>query len=350
MDNKERVIYLDIIRVVACFFVITVHVSAHYLDVYPTTSIDFQTSAIYNTLSISAPAIFFMISGALFLNPRSKDIPVKKLWCKYIFRMVVSYVFWSYLFTFIIWFPYYTWSLETVKLYIKEFFVGVPMYHMWFIPAIIAIYMILPLLKAAFIDKGRCRYFLILFLIFQIVIPTMLKFDVPYHDIFQNLYSRIPFVMCIGYLGYFVLGYYLSAEDFSKKYRYIIYAISIFGSVTAFVVNGWISVSNNTKKLVLSDLFALNSALIASAVYVAFRYIPWKIGRSVTFMTRLSKLTFGIYLIHPLCYNQLLERCPFFDQLPAAFGIPLISAIVFSFCAVIIWFLSKIPFVNKYLI
>ena len=156
--------------------------------------------------------------------------------------------------------------------------------------------------------------------------------------------------MCIGYLGYFVLGYYLSAEDFSKRFRYIIYAISIWGSVTAFVVNGCISVSQNTKKLVLSDLFDLNSALFASAVYVAFRYIPWKMDMYVTFVVRISRLTFGIYLIHPLCLSQLLKWCPFFDQLPAAFGIPLIAAIVFSFCAVIIWCLSRIPFVNKYLI
>lgn len=350
MNNRERVIYLDVIRVVACFLVIIVHVSANHLDVYPTTSINFQASAVYNTLSISAPAIFFMISGALFLNPKSKDIPVKKLWCKYIFRMVVSYVFWSYLFTFIIWFPYCTWSFKTIKLYLKEFFVRDPMYHMWFIPAIIAIYMILPLLKPTFADIRRCRYFLILFFIIQIVIPTLLRIEVPYHDTLKNLYSRIPFVMCIGYLGYFVLGYYLSAEDFSKRFRYIIYAISILGSVTAFVMNGCISVSRNTTKLVLSDIYALNCALFAVAVYMAFRYIPWKTGRFTTFVTKLSRLTFGIYLIHPLCLNQLGEWCPFLDQLPAAFGIPLIAAIVFSICAVIVWFLSKIPFVNNFLI
>lgn len=350
MDNKEHIIYLDVIRVVACFFVIIVHVSANHLGIHPVTSINFQLSAVYNTLSITSPAIFFMISGALFLNPKSKDIPVRKLWCKYIFRMAVSYVFWSYLFTLIIWFPHYTWSLETLKLYIKEFFVGVPMYHMWFIPAIIAIYMILPLLKPAFADQGRCRYFLMLFLVFQIIIPTILKFDIPYHDILNNLYSRIPFVMCIGYLGYFVLGYYLSAKDFSKRIRYIIYAVGILGIVTAFVLNGYISVSRNTNKLVLSDLFALNSALFAAAVYVAFRYIPWKRGRLTTFVAKLSGLTFGIYLIHPLCLSLLLEHCPFFVQLPTALGIPLIAAIVFTFCAVIVGCLSKIPFVNKYLI
>ena len=238
MNNKEHIIYLDVIRVVACFLVIVGHVSANYMDICPITSVDFQASAVYNTVSISAPAIFFMLSGALFLNPKSKDIPAKKLWSRYILRMIISYVFWSFLFTFIIWLPYYKWTLETVKLYVKEVLLGVPMYHMWFIPAIIAIYMILPLLKPAFADKSRCRYFLMLFLVIQIVVPTILKFDVPNRNILQNLYSRIPYVMCTGYLGYFVLGYYLSIEDFSKKSRHVIYALGSLGTAAACVING----------------------------------------------------------------------------------------------------------------
>ena len=102
--------------------------------------------------------------------------------------------------------------------------------------------------------------------------------------------------------------------------------------------------------MLLSDLFALNSALLAAAVYVAFRYVPWKEGRFTAFVTKLSRLTFGIYLIHPLCLSKLLEKSPFLLQMPAVLGILLTALIIFCLCAVIIWILSKIPIVNKYLI
>lgn len=350
MSDKGRIIYLDILRVLACFFVIIVHVSAYLLSIYPVQSFNFQVNNFYNTISIAAPTVFLMLSGAIFLNPRLKDISLKKLWGKYILRMVVSYVFWSYLFTFIIWFPYYTWNLETIGLFIKEFFKSGPMYHMWYIHVILSIYMVLPLLKPAFAEKSRCRYFLLLFSIFQLIIPTIFKFDIPHLGIFQNLYSRIPYILCVGHLGYFVLGYYLSTENFNKRSRIIIYVLGISGITIASIINGYNAVTQNTTYLPLSDLFALNSALVASAVFIAIRYIPWKAGRFTSFMEKLSKLTFGIYLIHPVLLGRVWEHCSFLTKLPSILGVPVVAALVFFCGSVITWCISKIPVLNKYII
>lgn len=350
MNNKERIIYFDIIRVLACFFVIIAHVSAYLLSIYPVQSFDFQISSFYNTISFSAPILFFMISGAIFLNPQSRDIPIKKLWGKYILRMAVSYVFWSYLFTFIIWLPHYTWSLETIKMFIREFFTYGHMYHMWFIPVIISIYMVLPLLKPAFAEKKRCRYYLLLFLIFQLFLPTIFKFDVPHLGIFQNLYSRIPYILCVGHVGYFVSGYYLSVEDFGRHSRRVIYILGISGIIIASIINGRTAVIQDTTSLPLSDIFALNSALTAFSIFVAIRYIPWKAGRFTSCMAKLSKLTFGIYLLHPVLLGYVWDYCSFLTKLPSILGVPLIAALVFLCGSVITWCISKIPVLNRYLI
>lgn len=348
-SDKEHIIYLDILRVIACFMVIVVHVSANQLHAFQTKSFDYQVSQFFNTFSIASPAIFFMLSGALFLNPASKDIPIKKLWGRYILRMVVSYVFWSCLFTFIAWLPYYTFSAATVKAYILEFFLGVPMYHLWFIPTIVSIYMVLPFLKPAFADTHRCRYYLALFLVIQIFIPTLLKFNLPHGDLIQSLYTRIPFLLCMGHVGYFVLGYYLSVEKISRKKRMIIYAAGILSLAAAVGIDGYLSARQNNAVLLFNELFALNSFLAATAMFVAFRYIPWKKNRFTKAVAKLSKLTFGIYLIHPFFLQILFEHCTFLLKLPAIVWIPTTAVAAFLCSTVVIWILSKIPIVNKYL-
>lgn len=349
-SDKERIIYFDIIRIMACYLVIVVHVSANQIYDFSPKSFDYQVSQFLNTLSITAPAIFFMLSGALFLNPDSKDISIKKLWSRYILRMVVSYVFWSCFFTFIFWLPYYTFSLETVKAYIQEFFYGVPMYHMWFIPAIVSIYMVLPLLKPAFADKKRCKYYLYLFMVIQIFIPTVLKLNFPHEDLIRALYSKIPYLLCIGYVGYFVLGYFLSVEEFGKKSRIVIYVLGILSLIAAVGIDGYLSVYQNTAVVMFSDLFSINSFLVVSAVFVALRYIPWKANKITKAVSKLSRLTFGIYLIHPLFMQMFFEHCPFLLKLPAIVWIPSIAIATFLCSTIVIWIISKIPIANKYLI
>lgn len=347
---KEHIIYLDVIRVVACFWVILVHVSSDQMWNLPTNSLDYQVSIFFNTFSISAPAIFFMLSGAIFLNPEFPAISVKKLWGKYILRMAVAYVFWSYLYTFIIWLPYYTFSFETVKAYIREFFTGIPMYHMWFIPAIISIYMVLPLLKPAFADKQRCKYYLFLFTVIQILIPTILKFDFPYKFLLNSVYSRPPYLLCIGYVGYFVLGYYLSIEEFHPKIRIILYVSGILGLLTAVGIDVYFSLCQDTVVLMMSDMFSLNSFFLAIAVFVGFRYIPWHRTKTIRVISKLSRLTFGIYLVHPFFLKIITEHCLFLFQLPAIVWIPTIGMATFFCSTIVSWIINKIPIANKYLV
>lgn len=348
---KEHIIYFDVIRVVACFLVILVHISANKIKDLPTNSLDYPVSVFFNTLSISAPAIFFMLSGAIFLNPKFPAISVKKLWGKYILRMAVAYVFWSYLYTFIFWLPYYTFSFETVKAYIKEFFTGASMYHMWFIPAIISIYMVLPLLKSSFADKQRCKYYLLLFTVIQILIPTIQIFDFPYKYLLDSVYSRIPYLLCIGYVGYFVLGYYLSIEEFSPKTRIILYASGILSLFAAVGIDVYHSMSQDSVAvLMMNDMFSLNSFFLAAAIFVGFRHIPWHRIKTIRVISKLAKLTFGIYLVHPFFLNIILEHCPFLFQLPAIVWIPIMGMAIFFCSTIVSWIIYKIPVANKYLI
>ena len=64
---EKRCIYFDILRIVACFAVIIIHVCSWYLysDI---NSPNWQVFNFYNSIVKWSVPIFVMISGALFLK------------------------------------------------------------------------------------------------------------------------------------------------------------------------------------------------------------------------------------------------------------------------------------------
>ena len=108
-----------------------------------------------NSLLRWAVPVFFMISGALFLDP-ARPQPVKKLYGKSILRLLVSFLFWSALYG--AWYALSTgrgiWTMlnETLRGH----------YHMWTILTIIALYAVTPILRPAVADRRLLGYMLAL--------------------------------------------------------------------------------------------------------------------------------------------------------------------------------------------
>lgn len=68
IQNSSRVIYLDILRIIAAFFIVVLHTAVTSLDSFGTTSWEWNVSNFYDSISRWAVPVFVMISGALFLN------------------------------------------------------------------------------------------------------------------------------------------------------------------------------------------------------------------------------------------------------------------------------------------
>lgn len=347
-EQKERIVYLDILRIVACIFVIGVHVSANQINDTDTRSFDWQVMNLLNAVSITAPAVFIMLSGAIFLDP-DFEIPMKKLYGRHILRMAAAYAFWCCLYTLIPIVRYYDFSLETVKTFFLSVLTGTPMYHMWYVPMMIALYIIVPLLRPMAEKKNLCRYYLLLYMIVQLIIPTILKFSVPYKRIFESLYGKIPYILITGYTGYFILGRYLSKEELDRRKRYALYIAGLLAIAVSVGIDGVLAFRYKIPVLTMNDIFTINHFLFAAGVFVAFRYFPWKI-RHKRIVAGLSKLTFGIYLIHVLVMEGLFDLCPFLYSLPAIVWIPLVTLATFCVSAFLIWPISRIPVLGKYIV
>ena len=86
--NRQRVCCFDLLRVISIFFVIVIHVTSVAPRACDTMTGAWMANALINSISRWSVPVFFMVSGALFLDP-NKQLSIKKLYTKNILRIAI---------------------------------------------------------------------------------------------------------------------------------------------------------------------------------------------------------------------------------------------------------------------
>ena len=343
---SERKEYFDYLRVFSALAVVVLHTSAqnwHGTDVH---SYAWQVFNFGDSIVRWCVPVFVMISGALFLN---RDIPLKKIYSKYIFRMVVSFFVWSVFYACFISGGLTSNFGAVVRGH----------YHMWYIQMIIGLYMCIPFIKPAAETRERTGYFLLLSLIFAFIFPESRQLIKDFgNDVMKNASNAIhtwPGNMAVqtvmGYAGYFVLGYYLDKAELSKQKRVVIYVLGLFGFMFTITADLAAALKIGKPCSHYYGNFNVNVMSESAAVFIFFRYREYKNLKLNTFMQKLSKYSFGAFLIHPFVLERLDSMFGIntlsFDPVLSVTGI---AAIVFIVSFIVSWILNHIPFVNKYIV
>lgn len=344
--RSDHQLYIDVLRIVACFSVIMLHVSAQTWYDVPVESSTFQISNSYDALFRFGVPVFVMISGALFLAPERK-VDIKKLYLHNILRLAVIYVFWSCL--------YGLWDCRDfavtqigLKEVAKEMLMG--RYHLWYIPMLIGIYMLLPVLKTWITNasKKNIEYFLLLFILFQILSETI-------HAVFTSdsvayVLSLMKPEMVCSYIGYFVLGYYLVHIGIPEKYHRLLYAAAVLSCVLNVVLGNYLAVKAGEPTGAIYDSFGLFTALIATGLVVgakeAFLGKRWS-KKAERIIREISDATLGIYVMHVGVIEILQEYGIHSRIMPLLIGIPLLAVFYFAICFVLSAVIRRIPLVGK---
>ena len=179
--EKRRILYLDILRVMATVAVILLHVSSEHWGIASLDSIQWHICNLGDSITRWAPPIFVMISGAVFLNPEKK-ISIKSLYTKNIFRLCTAFVFWSVL--------YAVKSAADFSLTATEVLVKIICghWHMWFLHMIIGLYVMVPILRAICQNALITKYFIITSFFLNIAAYTIFNVIAP----FVNVPSFLP--------------------------------------------------------------------------------------------------------------------------------------------------------------
>ena len=85
MDKSQgttsRYVYMDLARVVACILVVCVHIAALDFNNYSIQSMEWKLLNAMDSLGLMGVPLFFMLSGALFLNS-DRQLSVAYVWKK----------------------------------------------------------------------------------------------------------------------------------------------------------------------------------------------------------------------------------------------------------------------------
>lgn len=183
---KKRVVYLDILNIIAIISVVALHCNA-IVHGNPMNRA-WNTSLIVECLCYFAVPLFFMISGSNLMKYREK-YDTKTFYKKRVIKVLIPFLFWA---TFMfIWkiFITKTISLESVNSIteiINAFFSNKEESTYYFMFEILGVYMIVPLLSLlAKKEYHKTLWFIvILFFVFNGLIPNFLLIaDIKWYNV-----------------------------------------------------------------------------------------------------------------------------------------------------------------------
>ena len=341
---KDKIIAFDFLRVFAIFSVIVLHTSAElFLELYPSN--DWLASNFYESFSRWNVAIFFMISGALFLR-KSKKLDLKRLYSKNILHIVVVFFFWS-----IIYAIFESSDICDFNATLNNILIGP--HHFWFLKALVGLYIAIPIFKYIVSRKKLEFYFLLATFIFGIIIPSFIVtsgvFNKPFELFLVGIYDKFNLQLISTYSFYFVIGHYLIEYPIKTCYKHIIY---ILGAISPFIVMlSTYFASNHNGEAFQSfyENYFICTSLEAIAIFVFFTS-HCKSGKFNHIFEKLSPKVMGIYIVHILVMYHLDKLGIYPNSYNALLFIPIYSLIVFIISFIIVAILQKVPFIKKWLI
>lgn len=283
-----------------------------------------------------------MISGATLIDYRDR-YSTSTYFKKRLERTVVPFTFWSIISVFYRYLISH-WShdsiLDTISGIINTKYMAV----YWFFIPLFAVYMSIPLLSSA--DKSnRIRIFKLisaLTFIFTSILPTIFALV----GIQYNSAIQIP--VSGGYIIYVLLGYIIYNIDMKPKERLAIYTLGLLGWFIQFEGTNILSLNSGELTTTFKGYTNFPAVLQAVGIFVLFKYWRFKghLKRLIeNICSKLSKYTFGVYLIH----FYLVDKVPGLINVDSSsIGWRTIGPIfIFAISVVLCYIASKIPIIRK---
>ncbi len=316
------------------------------------------------TLFYFAAPLYFMISGATLINYRDR-YTTGRYFAKRALKILPAFFAWNFIA--LLYQSFYKKTivfanvtpLDFLKGALNSQYLGI----YWFLPAIITVYLILPLFAAVEKDKRRkiFTYFVLICLVCSKLIPLLLavfKWEFPWPFADQGSW--------LNYVLYAVLGYLISEYEAPAWMRWTVYGLAL----AAMLVHGIGTFVDSRNTGSVSYLFKgyekLPSFLYASGVFLFVKQISGAVMRRKPLrvvLESMAKYTFVTYLMHWYLMEMFLDtfHADWFTKL---FGCAPIDVLVvganlwyrlltpfllYAVCMGVAWVLRKIPLV-KYIV
>lgn len=336
MQTKSYLLWADITRILAIYLVVVVHTT-----VFSTSNNLFHFFSF--AFSKTSIPLFLMLSGALLL-PKIESYAT--FFQKRVSRVILPWIVWS-----IIYFLFLTFSSGQSISSMKELIKGVQrtMMGYWYMPMILGIYMITPLLRT-FVHAAK-RYEILFLLSIWFITISFLPF---FHDTlafpFHSENSLVKQVLF--YVGYFLFGYLVTLYSFPKKtpiYAGLLFILGVL--LTIFLT---IPLSIQTHNLTFFEYISPTIVLSSTALFVfLYSYFQKRtISKNLKALIRsVSDTTYGIFFLHILVIGvialpQIKHIVPLLQKHSEANEL-LLGFIYFTISFCIIWIMRRIPKMHR---
>lgn len=347
--SSKHIYYFDYLRIFAISAVMLLHINAQNFRTADVFSSEWMLFNIGDSITRWGVPVFVMISGALFLRG---DKSILRIYKKNILRLIIAFFVWAFFFASVVFFQ----NEETLRDLITSTFSGY--YHMWFIYMIIGLYIIVPILRLVVKDFDVTKYFLILVFVFTFLLPQILTIwgviDESNSVFVSGIIMKLRLYLPMGYIGYFVLGYYLNTIHISKRMEIIIYILGILGFVITITGTAMISYLNAEAFDKFYNDLTCNVLFEAMAVFTfAKKHLNKAPNKKLNrrLLIELSAYSFGAYLVHAFILDQLNIIYSINTLSYSAWiMIPVLFIIVFNVSFFISAILNHIPILGKYIV
>lgn len=336
----KKIVYFDILKIISIIFVILIHVLGEFFYIYNYNSFNYKLIVILESICRFSVPMFYMISGALFLN-ENKKITIKDMLKKYLPNILLLYIFWNTTYSIIdtCILKHETITLNIILQTIINTILGHKVYQFGFLIVIIGFYLCVPILRLITNKKNKkeLEYLIILLLIFSGIIDFL--------PLFTNINISYP-ILFSGYIIYFILGYYLSTFELSKRTTKIIYILSSLSLISTILITIYYSNKNQLQYDLFMNYLTIFNITYSCGIFIFIKNITINI-KDNKIIKFLKDTYFGIFAIHGLILGLCYKLKLFELKIPLIPKIILITIIIYLICLLITYIMKKIPIIKK---
>lgn len=328
---------IDDLRFIATIGVILLHTSAGMLPIYGKIPDEYWLIGLfYNAITRFCVPMFVMISGALLLSRTYKTTDFLR---RRFVRILLPFLFYAtiYLAYHLIIRQLYGHHNSTIETFdwLKNKIIGGVSYHFWFVYLILSLYLIIPTLGSWVRNRSEKTILIILFIWFA-------------YNIIQLFSLKISFLFSqtLNYIGYLLLGYYLSAKHFrnnnqTKKIGVILFIISYLVTFSMMAIH-------LPKLNAIYGNFSPTIIFMAIGAYIFFKNTFIKNSYWLSIRALVCRHSFGIYLIHILILKWLSITHIHWNFTHPAIAIPITVLLTLTLSTLFVFLISRMPY-GKYI-
>lgn len=368
MDNsQQRIVFLDYLRVIACFMVILVHaVEPFYLGgegtLIQTWSAGFWSTIIDSALRAAVP--LFLMASSYLLFPIKQD--TASFFKRRFTRVLIPLIVWTMLYALI---PYLGSEgeidrIDNFKRLGWNFLMASG--HLWFVYMLVGIYLLMPMLSPWIerISKREEQAFIGLWA-FTAIIPLLRPMAEAvtgspnvWGECSWNEFGTFYYVS--GFVGYLVLGHYFRVYVGELSWRKTLaWALPLWAVGYAIAASGfWTRMPKEFPVSAPIDLAvemetswyfcSLGVALTTVAYFLVIRKITASGSFYRNIVLPFSKVSYGVYLMHMFILVPVFAWVNSWG-LPVPAVMLLATTITFVTSGIIAQLISLLPF-GKYIV